>query len=204
MESHDSFSVPSPYRRTDPVTPDAPRAGVEPQEFDLGHTIAVLERTPAVLRAWLSGLPHEWTHRDEGPDTWSPFNVLGHLIDGEEKDWMVRVRVTLRDGPDRRYQPFDRFRHLRERQDASVDELLGRFASARSDNLSALRALALTPADLRRTGEHPDFGTVTLAQLLATWVTHDLSHLAQIARVMAKQYGEAVGPWAAYLSVLRR
>jgi hypothetical protein len=136
--------------------------------------------------------------------TWSPRNVVGHLIDGEEDDWMVRARIILGDDPDRRFRPFDRFRHLRERRGDSVGALLDRFAELRAANLASLRALAPTPEDLARTGVHPEFGTVTLRQLLATWVAHDLSHVAQIARTMATQYRDAVGPWAAYLSVLGR
>ncbi len=173
-------------------------------DFDLAHAVAVLERTPRLLRMWLQGLPSAWVRGDEGPDTWSPFNVLGHLIDGEEDDWMVRVEIVLRSGDDRRFEPFDRFRHLRERQDASLGELLDRFAEVRARNLERLRSLDLDPSDLLRTGTHPELGTVTLAQLLATWVAHDLGHIAQIARVMAKQYRGAVGPWQAYLSVMGR
>ena len=172
--------------------------------FDLTNSIAVLERTPAVLRALLAGLPEDWTHRNEGPETWSPFDVVGHLIDGEETDWMGRARIILAQGPDRRFAPFDRFRHLRQNQGRPLDELLDRFAELRAQNLQELKRLPLRPDQLRLTGEHPAFGAVTLEQLLATWVAHDLGHLAQIARVMAKQYREAVGPWEAYLSVLHR
>lgn len=172
-------------------------------EFDLTRSIAVLERTPTVLRTWLAGLPEEWTHRNEGPDTWSAFDIVGHLIDGEETDWMTRARVILEQGTNRTFEPFDRFRHLRENGGRSVDDLLGRFTQLRARNLQELKDLELSPEQLQLTGEHPAFGPVTLAQLLATWVAHDLNHVAQIARVMAKQYGEAVGPWEAYLSVLR-
>jgi hypothetical protein len=172
--------------------------------FDLDRALAVLERTPRLFRVWLAGLPPEWLDGDEGPETWSPRNVLGHLIDGEEDDWMVRVRIILDEGPDGRFRPFDRFRHLRERRGDSVDALLDRFAESRAENLAALRALAPTPEDLARTGRHPEFGPVTLEQLLATWVAHDLSHVSQVARTMARQYEESVGPWAAYLTVLGR
>ncbi|GIV62267.1 DinB family protein [Rhodocaloribacter litoris] len=172
--------------------------------FNLSNSIAVLERTPVVLRALLAGLPREWTHRNEGPDTWSPFDIVGHLIDGEETDWMDRVRIILAQGPDRRFVPFDRFRHLQKNRGKALEELLDRFAVLRARNLREIRELQLNPEQLQLTGEHPAFGTVTLEQLLATWVTHDLGHLAQIARVMAKQYREAVGPWEAYLPVLHR
>jgi hypothetical protein len=172
--------------------------------FALDTGLAVLERTPAVLHALLDDLPAAWTTANEGPDTWSPFDVVGHLIDGEETDWLARARIILGDAANRRFVPFDRTRHLRANQGRSLAELLARFDELRRRNLRELRALHLTPSQLERTGEHPDFGTVTLAQLLATWVAHDLGHVAQIARVMAKQYAAAVGPWQAYLPVLRR
>ncbi len=170
--------------------------------FDLDDSIALLERTPALLRSWLQGLPSAWIHCDEGPESWSAFDVVGHLIDGEEHDWMVRARIILGDDDDRRFHPFDRFRHLDLNRGAAFGELLDRFADLRAANLADLRGLRLGPDDLTRTGRHPEFGTVTLAQLLATWVAHDLTHVAQIARVMAKRHDEAVGPWKAYLSVL--
>lgn len=173
-------------------------------DFDLEEGTAVLERTPAVLRALLADLPDGWTHRNEGPDTWSPFDVVGHLIDGEETDWLVRVRLILAHGEGRPFEPFDMRRHLGLNGERKLGELLDRFATLRAGNLDALRALSLTRDDLRRTGVHPEFGPVTLEQLLATWVAHDLGHLAQVARVMARQYTEAVGPWKAYLSVLGR
>lgn len=172
--------------------------------FDLRLGIDVLERTPTVLRSLLAGLPEEWTRPNEGPDTWSPFDVVGHLIDGEETDWMRRARIILAQGPERRFATFDRFRHRRENEGKALGDLLDRFAQLRAHNLGELAGLDLGPAQLRLTGEHPEFGSVTLEQLLATWVVHDLGHIAQIARVMSKQYREAVGPWEAYLPVLRR
>jgi hypothetical protein len=172
--------------------------------YDLAHGVAVLERTPAVLRTLLAGLPEDWTHANEGPETWSPFNVVGHLIDGEEKDWMDRVRIILAQEGDRRFEPFDRFGHLRATEGRTLGELLDRFAELRERNLRELKALSPSGDQLRLTGEHPEFGSVTLEQLLATWVAHDLGHIAQIGRVMAKQYRDAVGPWEAYLPVLHR
>lgn len=172
-------------------------------EFELNQGIAVLERTPAVLRTLLQGLDRAWTEGTEGADTWSPRNVIGHLIDGEETDWMVRARIILAQGPDRTFVPFDRTRHLTAAKDRSLEDLLNRFADLRAANLSTLMGWNLTPDQLALTGEHPELGQVTLAQLLATWVAHDLDHLTQIARVMARQYGEAVGPWRAYLRVIR-
>jgi hypothetical protein len=173
-------------------------------DFDLRHSIAVLERTPRVLEALLSGLPEPWTTNNEGPDTWSPFDVVGHLIDGELTDWMARLHIILKQGPDRRFEPFDRFRHVSRNKGRTLNELLAEFRQLRERNLEELRTLELTATHLQLTAEHPAFGAVTLAQLLSTWVAHDLGHIAQITRVMAKQYGDAVGPWEAYLPVLHR
>lgn len=171
--------------------------------FDLAEACAVLERTPAILRTWLTDLPEPWVRADEGPNTWSAFDIVGHLIDGEETDWIPRARIILAQGPDRHFVPFDRFRHLRLNAGRPLGELLDRFTSLRADNLETLRGWGLTHAQLALTGEHPEFGPVTLDQLLATWVAHDLDHLMQIARAMAKRYTAAVGPWTAYLRVLR-
>jgi DinB family protein len=172
--------------------------------FDLPDGVAVLERTPQVLEALLPGLPEQWIAGNEGADTWSPFDVVGHLIDGELTDWMARLHIILQQGPSRRFEPFDRFRHISRNKSRTLSDLLAEFRQLREKNLGELRALGLTAAQLQLTGEHPEFGTVTLEQLLATWVAHDLGHLAQITRVMAKQYCHAVGPWKAYLPVLRR
>lgn len=169
--------------------------------------IAVLDSTPRTLAAWLGGLPDAWLDtRTEGPESFSPRDVLGHLIGGERSDWIPRARIILEQGEARAFDPFDRFAFRREVQGKSVGELLAEFARLRKGNLEALRALRLTPADLERRGRHPDpaFGPVTLGQLLATWTVHDLSHLAQIARVMGKRYADAVGPWKAYLPMLTR
>jgi len=172
--------------------------------FDLPTGLAVLERTPHVLEALLSGLPDAWTTGNEGADTWSPFDVVGHLIDGELTDWMTRVHVILGPGADRRFEPFDRFRHISRNKGRTLPDLLGEFRQLRERNLNELRGLNVTATQLQLTGEHPAFGSVTLEQLLSTWVAHDLGHIAQITRVMAKQYREAVGPWEAYLPVLHR
>ncbi len=175
-----------------------------PVTFNLADGIAVLERTPGVLEALLSGLPDAWTRTNEGPDTWSPFDVVGHMIDGELADWMTRLQIILRQGADRRFEPFDRFRHISRNKDRPLVDLLAEFRHLREKNLAELAALRLTATQLQLTGEHPAFGIVTAEQLLSTWVAHDLGHLAQIARVMAKQYRTAVGPWEAYLPVLHR
>ncbi len=170
-------------------------------EFRLDDAITVLSRTPATLRRLLEDLPQRWTHSNEGPETWSPFDVLGHLIHGERTDWPGRARMILA-GERRAFPPFDRFAMFEASRGKTLDELLDTFEELRSDNLRQLEGLDLTDEDLERTGRHPDFGPVTLRQLLATWVAHDLGHIAQITRTMAKQYGDEVGPWRAYLPVL--
>ncbi len=170
-------------------------------EFDLDEAIAALERTPAALRAILEGLPDRWTRATEGPGTWSPLDVLGHLIHGERTDWIPRTRHIL-SGESRPFDPFDREAQFAESRGATLPDLLDRFEAARRESLAALRELKLTAADLGRTGTHPVFGTVTLSQLLATWTVHDFDHIGQIVRTMAKVYRAEVGPWKAYLSIL--
>jgi hypothetical protein len=173
-------------------------------DFDLTSGIAILERTPRTLRAMLAGLPSTWTEATEGPETWSPYVVVGHLIHGERTDWIPRAQIILAQGPERRFTPYDRFAQLRESQGKSLADLLDEFARLRAENLITLAGWRLTDAQLALEGEHPELGRVTLRQLLATWVAHDLGHIAQAARVMAKQYREAVGPWRAYLPVMGR
>lgn len=172
--------------------------------FDLDDGLAVLERTPGVLRALLTGLPDAWTRQNEGPETWSPREVVGHLIEGERSDWIPRARIVLAQGPSTAFTPFDRTAHQRSMRAAdSIEELVETFARMRVENLATLRGWKLTSAQLQLTGIHPEFGSVTLEQHLATWVAHDLGHLVQITRTMARQYRDAVGPWRAYLSALR-
>lgn len=170
--------------------------------FDLDEAVAILERTPASLSALLTGLPESWVRATEGDGTWSPYDVIGHLIYGERVNWMLRVRHILA-GETRPFEPFDRTAQFTESQGKSLGELLATFAELRRENVAALVAMNLTSADLSRTGQHPEFGEVTLGQLLATWVVHDLTHVGQIVRTMAKVYTEAVGPWSAYLSILK-
>jgi hypothetical protein len=172
--------------------------------FELARATEVLGRTPAALRAMLSGLSPDWLHATEGPDTWSPYIIVGHLVNGERTNWIPRARCILEQGADRRFPPFDRFAQLHESQGKSVDDLLGEFAELRAESLRTLAEWRLGSAELALEGEHPAFGTVSLRQLLSTWVVHDLGHVAQVARVMAKQYREAVGPWRAYLPLLDR
>jgi hypothetical protein len=171
-------------------------------DLSLPDTIALLHRTPVALDALLRGLPEMWTLGNEGASTWSAFDVVGHLIHGEGTNWMPRVKVILESGEARTFESFDRSGPEQAIAGKSLPELLDVFARARSDNLDALHALHLQPADLDRRGRHPAFGVVTLSQLLATWVAHDLTHLHQISRVLAHQYRDAVGPWSAYLGVL--
>ncbi|MGH9311918.1 MAG: DinB family protein [Vicinamibacterales bacterium] len=171
--------------------------------FDLDRSTRILERTPAVLDALLRDLPVEWTHGNEGPETWSPYDVVGHLIHGERTDWMVRANIMLSESADKRFVPFDRSAHLAMDPTEPLAARLAEFAALRAANLKALAALNLTDRDMVKTGVHPAFGTVTLGQLLCTWVAHDLDHIVQISRVMAKQLTDDVGPWVEYLRVLR-
>jgi hypothetical protein len=171
-------------------------------EQNLDNTISLLARIPAALNALLRDLPDAWTFRNEGENTWSVFDVIGHLIHGERTDWMPRAKIILQFGEAQPFEPFDRLAQMRESQGKSLPQLLDEFAAVRSQGLAELRALNLQPADLARRGQHPALGVVTLAELLATWATHDLTHLHQISRVMAHQYRDAVGPWSEYLGVL--
>lgn len=169
---------------------------------NLHDTISLLAHTPSALDALLRDLPDTWTLCREGENTWSPFEVVAHLISGERTDWMPRVKMILQFGEARAFEPFDREGHLREIQGKTLDQLLDEFARVRSANLAELRALNLKPEDLERRGRHPSLGVVTLSQLLATWPVHDLTHIHQISRIMAHQYRQTVGPWVQYLGVL--
>ena len=173
-------------------------------EFQLDHAIEILRRTPATLNSLLCHLPDEWVFSNEGPESWSPFDVLGHLIHGEETDWIPRAKIILEYGERRTFEPFDRFAMFEKSRGKSMSELLDRFERLRAESLRELEGMNLTPEMLGKRGRHPELGVVTLSQLLATWVVHDLGHVGQIVRVLAKQYGEAVGVWRAYLPVLSR
>ncbi len=172
-------------------------------EHNLEYTIALLARTPAALDVLLRDLPETWTLRNEGENTWSAFDVVGHLIHCERTDWMPRARVILQFGETQAFEPLDRWGHVRASEGKSLGELLDEFARLRRDSVAELRALNLQPEDLARRGRHPGLGAVTLSELLATWAAHDLTHLHQISRVMAHQYRKAVGPWSAYLGVMQ-
>lgn len=171
-------------------------------QHNLQNTISLLTRTPAALNALLRDLPETWTLRNEGENTWSAFDVIGHLIHGERTDWMPRASMVLQFGETKAFKPFDRQGHAQEIHEKSLGQLLDEFARLRAENLAELRALNLGQEDLERRGRHPALGIVTLSQLLATWAAHDLTHVHQISRIMAHQYREAVGPWSAYLGVL--
>jgi hypothetical protein len=172
-------------------------------QSNLADIIAVLTRTPATLDALLRGLPNTWAGGTEGRDTWSAFDIVGHLIYGERTDWIPRVRIILQNGEARPFDPFDRLAQFKESEGKSLEELLDDFARLRSQNLAALQALNLQPTDFARRGTHPALGVVTLSELMATWAVHDLTHVHQLSRVMAHQYRDAVGPWSAYLGVLQ-
>lgn len=170
--------------------------------FRLPQAQAHLARTPRVLRAWYSGLPETWLQANEGPETFSPRDILAHLIHGERTDWMVRARMILAHEESETFAPFDRLGFLEEAHSWSTEALLTEFESLRMANLQDLDDLALSERDLHKCGTHPVFGRVTLRELLASWVVHDLDHLAQAARVMAKAYTSDSGPWINYLPIL--
>ena len=171
-------------------------------EFQLEQATDILRRTPETLRALLKDVPPAWAASNEGGDSWSPYTVVGHLIHGEETDWVPRARIILEHGEARAFTPFDRFAQFEKSRGKTLDELLDEFAALRRQSLAALAELNIKPEQLSLRGTHPELGSVTLGQLLATWVAHDLSHLAQILRVMCRQYTEAVGPWKQYLPLL--
>lgn len=175
-----------PYRRT----------------FDLREAVALLAATPRTFDVLVGGLPDGWAHAREAPDTWSPAEVIAHLVHCERTDWMPRLRIILEHGESRTFDPFDRDAHLRHANPPSVRPLLDELATVRAGNVESLLALDLSDADLERRGTHPQFGAVTARQLLATWVAHDFDHVMQIARIVGRQYTDAVGPWSAYLRVI--
>lgn len=172
-------------------------------EFSLERSFEILERTPAVLQQLLGGLHEDWVHPNEGPATFSPFDVLGHLIHGEKTDWMIRTRIILEAGISRAFDPYQRFAQYQESQGKNMAGLLEEFTHLRKEGLAGLRSLQLEDKDLDKEGLHPVLGKVTLRNLLATWVVHDLVHIAQVTRVMAKQYNSAIGPWLEFFRILK-
>lgn len=171
-------------------------------DVKLDEALAVLERTPATLRTLLNEIPNAWVHGTEGEKSWSAYQIVGHLIHGEKTDWIPRTRMILEHGESKSFEPFDRFFMLKLPQDRPLKEMLAEFEELRKQNIKVLKSLKLKSSDLEKKGMHPELGSVTLSQLMATWVVHDLGHLAQLTRVMSKQYTEAVGPWREYLPVL--
>jgi hypothetical protein len=172
-------------------------------QFNLEKSIEILERTPGVLKALLSGLSDEWIMQNEGPDTWSPFDVVGHMLHGENTDWMQRLHIILDENGNKKFVPFNRFAMFEESKGKSMSRLLDEFEAARLRNLKELKSLHLSEQDFDKTGIHPSFGLVTMRQLLSTYTTHDLGHIGQIVRVIAKQYKAEVGPWIEYMRVLQ-
>ena len=173
-------------------------------KFDLDEAISILERTPLVLKTYLEGLSEDWTNHNEGENTWSPFDILGHLIVGEKTDWIIRVQIIIADNPDKNFRPFDMAAQFEQGRGKSLAQLLSEFEVLRNENLKKLRTMNLTDEQMLLTGIHPEFGEVRLMELLSTWVAHDLGHIAQISRVMAKQYKSEVGPWIKYLGILKK
>lgn len=171
--------------------------------FSINEAVEVLTRTPKTLSYLLSGLSPVWTEATEGPDTWSPYDVIGHLIHGETTDWVRRMDIILSSDPQKTFAPFDRFAQFHESKGKSLDALLTIFSEVRKQNIDYLLSKNLSDNDLKKTGIHPKFGEVTLEQLLSTWVAHDLDHIMQIARVMAKRYQNEVGPWKEYLRIMQ-
>ncbi len=173
-------------------------------DYQYDEAVALLGRTPATLAALLRGLPEAWATATEGPDTWSARDIVGHLLHGEEADWTPRARIILEHGEARPFDTFNRTAMFEQYRDTSLDQLLAAFEQARARSLAELGALGITPERLALRGTHPALGAVTLGQLLATWVAHDLNHIGQVVEVLARQYGEAVGPWRQYLAILTR
>jgi len=171
-------------------------------DFQLDRTLEILEQTPGTLRALLSGLSDAWIESDEGPDTWNAYVIVGHLIHGERSDWIARLKIILEEGESRTFTPFDRFAQFEESVGQTLAELLDTFEALREENLRTLKDLDLQPEQAELRGTHPELGTVTARQLLATWAVHDLGHIAQIARAMAAGYSDQVGPWRRYLRIL--
>ncbi|NJB70042.1 hypothetical protein GGR42_000504 [Saonia flava] len=173
-------------------------------KFSLEKSLEILEKTPETLEHYLGNLSTEWLTNNEGKDTWSPYDVLGHLLFGEKTDWMVRIQIIMSNSENKVFKAFDRFAQLNENQNRPIGELLKEFYKIRAKNLSELKSLQITEQDLKRIGYHPELGEVTLQQLIAAWVVHDLGHIAQISRVMAKQYKTEVGSWKEYLGILEK
>lgn len=168
------------------------------------HTVQILERTPHTLHALLNNLNEEWTQKNEGGETWSPYDVIGHLIHCDEENWIPRIQIVLSDSVVKKFKPLDRFAQLEKSKGKTINQLLDEFIKIRFSSIAKLRALNITDEQFTKTAIHPEFGSVNLSQLISTWLVHDFDHLSQIARVMAKQYKDDVGPWIQYLRVLKQ
>jgi uncharacterized damage-inducible protein DinB len=173
-------------------------------EFSINKSIEILERTPHVLIQLTNNLSADWTMNNEGGETWTVFDVIGHLIHGEKTDWMTRIEIILSESAHKEFVPFDRFAQLKESKGKSLEQLLNEFLAVRELSLKKLKGLHLKENDFDKIGIHPKFGTVTLSQLIAAWTVHDLDHISQISRVMAKQYKEPSGPWVEYMKILKQ
>lgn len=173
-------------------------------KYSIDNALEILERTPIILETYLKNLSDDWIYCNEGPDTWSAFDVVGHLIHGEKTDWTERLKIAISDEGNKTFTPFDRFAQFEDSKGKSLEQLLEKFKSLRAQNLTFLKSLNIAESDFDKKAMHPSLGEVTLKNLLATWVTHDLGHIAQIARVMAKQYKDEVGPWTQYISILNK
>ncbi len=173
-------------------------------KFDLNNSIEILERTPIILESYLSGLSNNWVKNNEGKNTWSPYDIIGHLIFGEKTDWIIRAKTILSQSENKIFEPFDRFAQLKENKNSSISELITEFKDLRKSNLKELKSLNVTNKDYELKGIHPELGEVSLEQLISTWVVHDLGHISQISRVMANQYKSNVGPWKTYLGILNK
>lgn len=170
--------------------------------FQLEEAVEILERTPQTLSQLLTGLSSEWINRNEGENTWSAFDVVGHLIEGEKNNWLPRIKMILTKGATEPFPPFDRFSQLNQNDGKTMEQLLNEFADIRRANLEILRQIINPKTNFEQTGVHPEFGIVKLREQISTWVAHDLTHISQIARVLAKRYQNDVGPWRAYLRIL--
>ncbi len=171
-------------------------------KYKVNEAIQILEKTPLVLKSLLSELNDKWIYDNEGERSWSPFDIVGHLIHGEKTDWLPRIKIILGDN-DRHFDVFDRFAQFENSKGKTINELLTEFEILRIENISLLKSLNISEKDLEKTGIHPELGLVTLREHLSTWVVHDLSHLSQITRVMAKQYKQEMGPWIKYFQKLK-
>jgi len=170
--------------------------------FNLKEAIEILGRTPGILTALLNGLSDRWIYNNEGGESWNPYDIVGHMLHGEKKDWIPRAKIILEYGEDKPFEPFDRFAQFKDSEGKALNDLLEEFATLRDENIDVLNKFNLGENDFNKKGIHPEFGKVTLKQLLSTWVVHDLSHIRQISRVMAKQYKNEIGPWVTYLPVI--